>query len=88
MGIPPVCCPPIIGIPPEDPGIDPVGITCAAGVPVAAGDGVPVWAKTMVAEAVRIAATKRAIREDMEHSLLIGMMFGTVLGFRDPVKPS
>jgi hypothetical protein len=57
-------------------------------VPVAAGDGVPVWAKTTVAEAVRIAATKRTFREDMEHSLLIGTMFGTVLGFRDPVKPS
>jgi hypothetical protein len=61
---------PIIGIPPEDPGIDPVGIPCAAGVPVA-GDDVLVWARTALAEAVRIAATKRAFREDMEHSLPI-----------------
>ena len=55
---------PIIGIPPEDPGIDPVGVPCAAGVPVAAGDDVLIWARTALAEAVRIAATKRTFRED------------------------
>jgi hypothetical protein len=71
MGIPPICRSPIIGIPPEDPGIDPIGIPCAAGVPVGAGDDVLVWARTALAEAVRIAATKRAFREDMEHSLPI-----------------
>jgi len=71
MGIPPTWRSPIIGIPPEDPGIDPNGIPCAAGVPVAAGDDVLVWEKTALAEAVRIAATKRIFREDMEHSLPI-----------------
>ena len=55
---------------PEDPGIDPIGMPYA-GVPVVAGDDVLVWARTTLVEAVRIAATKRAFREDMEHSLPI-----------------
>jgi hypothetical protein len=71
MGIAPICRSPVIGISPEDPGIDPVGIRCAAGVPFAASDDVLVWARTALAEAVRNAATKRAFREDMEHSLPI-----------------
>jgi hypothetical protein len=70
MGITPIYCSPIIAIPPEDPGIDPIGIPCAAGVPTAGGDAL-VWARTMLAEAVRIAATKRTFRDDMEHSLPI-----------------
>jgi hypothetical protein len=69
--LPIICIMPIMGIPPEDPGIDAIGIPCAAGVPVAAGDDVLVWARTALAEAVRIAATKRAFREDMEDSLPI-----------------
>src|SRR6516164_7505305 len=68
MGIPPVCCPPIIGIALEAPG--PIGIPCAGWVrvPFTAGGGVLVCASTPVADPARIAAIKRAFREDIAHS--------------------
>src|ERR1700746_192765 len=68
MGIPPVCCPPIIGIALGAPG--PIGIPCDGwvGVPFAAGGGVLVCASTPVADPARIAAIKRAFREDIAHS--------------------
>jgi hypothetical protein len=86
MGIPPVCSQPIIGIALEAPG--PIGIPCAGwvGVPFAAGGGVLVCASTPVADPARIAAIKRAFREDIAHSpfRFERLSSETALLFREP----
>jgi hypothetical protein len=62
---------PIIGIPPDPAGIDPIGIPCGAGVPIAAGGDVLVCASTPVADATRMAAIKTSFREGIRHSFPI-----------------